>query len=662
MSSRSLWIWIGAALCSAVCALAPAGVASAESLPDGRVYELVTPPDNNFGSEVYQPEESEINAEFANTQTGFPFQAAANGERFAFVGGMTEGGSENSGHHGGNEYLATRNAGGGWTQTNISPASEPSAIYQAFSSDLSVGFLDATEPLVATAPGFGETPEYGGNYDVLYEASTGSNELTPAFDVKPPFRSMEKFRTAGTYESPAFNGGTSGNRPYSNRVIAFAGASADSSHVLFMANDALTGASEDRPAAEGGPGAPFEEDDNLYDSVDGQLQLVNVLPNGTTHVGATFGDGPIFNHVISADGSRIFWTDLTTGHLYVRENGTTTVEISSTGKYQTASNDGSKAFYINGDLYEYELNGAHTTDITPGVAVTKVVGASEDGEYVYFVTEAGELEVWHDGVTVPITVSSVSLGEVTPDGHSIVFVGFSGSVHVYDVDTGRLYCASCIGSGAAGLLQRTNEENVYQPRWISADGSRVFIDSREGLVPQDTNGHLDVYEWQRPGSAGCESGEGCVHLLSGGTSSQDSYFLDAGENGDDVFLTTRAKLVGADDNELYDLYDLRVDGTEPAVPPICTGSGCQGVPSAPPIFATPSSVTFEGVGNFETSAKEAAKPKAKPKPKKKSKKKTKGKKGKGKKKPTKASGKSKAKKSARKANGQRRSGAKGGRS
>ncbi len=82
--------------------------------------------------------------------------------------------------------------------------------------------------------------------------------------------------------------------------------------------------------------------------------------------------GPYFSHVISADGSRIFWTDLNTGHIYVRENGTTTVEISSAGQYQTASSDGSMVFYTNGDLYEYELENGQTTDLTPGVPVKRV--------------------------------------------------------------------------------------------------------------------------------------------------------------------------------------------------------------------------------------------------------------------------------------------------
>jgi hypothetical protein len=662
MSARSLSIWIGTALCGAICALASAGVANGEALPDGRVYEMVTPPDNNDGSEVYQPQEAEGHTGFSGTETQFTFQAAADGERVAFVGGMTEGGSESSGNDGGNEYLGTRLPGGGWKQTNISPPGAPSAVYEAFSSNLSVGFLDATEPLTSTAPGFGETREFAGNYDVLY-STPANGEYTPVFTAKPPYRSMSSFQTAGKANHPAFSGGSGGNRAYNNRVIAFAGASADSTHVLFMANDALTGAAEGRPAAEGGPESTFQEKDNLYESVGGQLRLVNVLPDGATHTGATFGDGPLFRHVISADGSRIFWTDLNTGHLYVRENGTTTVEVSSAGSYQIASDDGSRVFYINGDLYEYELATAQTIDLTPGVHITKVVGASEDGQYVYFVTEAGELELWHDGATLPIATSPVYLGEVTPDGHSIAFVdgplSNGGSVHVYDIDTARLYCASCTSNGTIGGLPMTNRENVYQPRWISADGSRVFFDSRQALVPQDINGWLDVYEWQRSGSGGCEASEGCVHLLSGGTSAQESFFIDASESGNDVFLVTRAKLVSSDDNELFDLYDARVGGYVPPTPPACTGTGCQGIPGAPPIFATPSSVTFEGVGNFAAPTTEAAKPKPKPeqKPKKKTRKKTKGKK-----KAHKGSRKVKSKKSARKASARKRSATKGGRS
>jgi hypothetical protein len=46
------------------------------------------------------------------------------------------------------------------------------------------------------------------------------------------------------------------------------------------------------------------------------------------------------------------------------------------------------------------------------------------------------------------------------------------------------------------------------------------------------------------------------------------------------------------------LYDARVGGGFPETTTACTGTGCQGVPPGSPVFATPSSVTFNGAGNF----------------------------------------------------------------
>lgn len=195
----------------------------------------------------------------------------------------------------------------------------------------------------------------------------------------------------------------------------------------------------------------------------------------------------------------------------------------------------------------------------------------------------------------------------------------------------------------------------------------MFFDSYQALAPQDTNGEPDVYEWERPGKGQCSDSEGCVHLLSGGTSTQGSFLLDASESGDDVFFITRAQLLGADRNELYDVYDARVDGYTPIAPPACSGSGCQGVPGAPPIFATPSSVTFAGVGNFEEEAA-PGKPKKKQQKKKARKKakrrqhKANGRKHRAKAKHKHVTGKSKGKQSARGAHGHDGAGAKGERS
>ena len=105
--------------------------------------------------------------------------------------------------------------------------------------------------------------------------------------------------------------------------------------------------------------------------------------------------------------------------------------------------------------------------------------------------------------------------------------------------------------------------------------------------------------------------KGCIYLLSGGQSADNSYLIDADSTGENVFFTSREDLVPQANGRVA-LYDARVGGGFPEVSISCTGTGCQGVPPAPPIFATPSSVTFNGVGNFlppgKTQVKRVAKP------------------------------------------------------
>jgi hypothetical protein len=179
-----------------------------------------------------------------------------------------------------------------------------------------------------------------------------------------------------------------------------------------------------------------------------------------------------------------------------------------------------------------------------------------------------------------------------------------------------------------GFLPVDENNSVYQARWISADGSRVFFDSTQALVAQDVNGVQDVYEWEREGSGSCRENPGCVYLLSGGTSSSWSSLLDAGVSGDDVFVITRARLLTEDENENFNVFDARVGGAPPPVSAACSGTGCQGVPSAPPVFATPSSATFNGAGNFSAPTHHIVKAKTKTKTRaKKGKRKRKGRKG-----------------------------------
>ncbi len=110
----------------------------------------------------------------------------------------------------------------------------------------------------------------------------------------------------------------------------FAGAAESAANgLLFEANDALlrgNGSIEKELATSVSTEIANNENSNyLYDSIDGKLSLVDILPDGSVAGDATFGgtpfpgnefDPPGFSNVISSDGSRVYWTDLHTGVVY----------------------------------------------------------------------------------------------------------------------------------------------------------------------------------------------------------------------------------------------------------------------------------------------------------------------------------------------------------
>ncbi len=168
-----------------------------------------------------------------------------------------------------------------------------------------------------------------------------------------------------------------------------------------------------------------------------------------------YGGGPGFTHVISADGSRVFWTyapdaslegrtspcnpvEHRSRALYVRENDTRpqspvgpeeeclvaadacTVQVNAAvgggGIFQGASADGSKVFFTKGDLYEYDLETGQTTDLSPGVEVKGVAGISENGEYVYYVDSNNDIVLWHAGVTTLVAKDAANSSDYVQDG------------------------------------------------------------------------------------------------------------------------------------------------------------------------------------------------------------------------------------------------------
>ena len=250
-----------------------------------------------------------------------------------------------------------------------------------------------------------------------------------------------------------------------------------------------------------------------------------------------------------------------------------------------------------------------------GGSTTFIATLSPRDDNNEIVNEAAQTGDWQPGL-------GQRTAEATPAGRGLVFMssrsltGYDNEglreVFVYDAETEHLFCASCDPSGAPpagtgpnaaflplGFSGEGGGMYTYQPRWISEDGSRVFFDSAEDPTSRKVEGPQEVYEWERDGAGSCRTTEGCVYLLSGGASTDISAFIDASASGEDVFFVTRARLVPQDRSEYDHLYDARVDGVQPLSSPECTGTGCQGVPSAPPLFATPPSVTFNGVGDVE---------------------------------------------------------------
>lgn len=198
-------------------------------------------------------------------------------------------------------------------------------------------------------------------------------------------------------------------------------------------------------------------------------------------------------------------------------------------------------------------------------------------------------------------------------------------VYFFDAVSGRLVCLSCgvgrpVGPSALGGHESMGSDDLGEPspfyvaRNISEGGGRVFFQSADGLVPQDTNGLLDVYEWERPGVGSCTeslpafrvASDGCVFAVSNVTGGSESFFMDASGSGDDVFIATADQLVPSDTDSREDVYDVRVGGGFPvtAAPPVCmSADSCKPPVSVQSgVFGAPASATFSGPGNLVSSS------------------------------------------------------------
>ncbi len=615
------------------------------NLPDCRAYEMVSPVQKGNTDIAVR-----VNAQ--NFPAGFE-QSASNGSGFAYSSEKSFSGAASAPYT--SQYVATR-GGAGWMSAPISPPRGPKSLselinikydvqYKVFTPDLSSGwFLHDTDPVLDECAVTGYPNLYrrdgGGGYEALSTAKP-TNQVATQY-----WPELQGVSVDGTHAVFRANGKLTGKAANIGGYQLYEHVAGEECGELRLVSVLPNGNASTSASSAG------------TSQVTGGETREQTVANAVSEDGSR-----IFWTATAKDA----------GPLYVRIDGKETVQVSAgPANFWTAAADGSKAIYTVGEnLFEFDVASKTQTLIagnSPGLAA-----ASKDASRLYFVSRqaldgegnAGEPNLYlrEAGATVFIaTLAAADLSRAFPyaglavinpspigrgtrasgDGGELAFVSTASltgydnrdaedgqasvELFVYEAESGKLVCVSCNPSGerpAGRQVEGSNEKvqrvaaqmapwanELYAPHSLSNDGKRLFFDSFEALVPRDTNGQEDVYEWKRAGSAKeCEEvgaelfvagAEGCLSLISSGQSPSDSEMVDATPNGSDVFIKTASSLLPQDPG-LIDIYDARVNGgfaSEPLPPPACEGEGCQ-APPAPPVDQTPASAVFRGAGNFK---------------------------------------------------------------
>jgi len=674
--------------------IATQGAGSGLVLPDGREWELVSPREKQGGLIV--------SIGVSNNAT--LIQASAAGGAITYASTAPPEGAVKG--YGAVTEIFSIKGPGGWSSQNISlPHAQALGIvannYSLFAEDLSLGLIVPVESEgeVSLAPEV--SPPATENTPYLRHDSTC--QIEPATCFEPLVTG-----------APGFSDAPPGTSDFGHKA-AVVGATADLSHVVLEeSGEALYEWSADGPPSQA-------------------VRPVSVLPAGEGGMPVN-GRLDLFEasrHAISKNGTRVVWS---ANGLYLRdmakgEGETVKLDAVRGGsgrgpalpQFQAASGDGSTVFFTDAQHLTKDADGQRTLyecavaevagkpacdlqDLTPGKAEVRgeVLGASEDGDYVYFVAggalSSGENERHEEPVSgdpnlyvlhrdsasgqweAPRLIAVLS-GEDAPDwtaegparvssnGRYLAFMsdrsltGYDNSdasssapdeeVFLYDAVAGRLVCASCNPTGARpegieigakarpGLNRMTQERDWPGPTWVAAqtpawvaagahqprylsDEGRLFFDSSDALVPQDINHDQDVYEYEPSGAGSCSTSTvtfaaasgGCVGLITSGAAPGESAFVDASENGQDVFFLAE-KLVREDPDTAIDVYDAHECTSQtpcvspPASAPACTtADACRAAPQPQPaIFGAAASATFAGAGNVTSSGSRAVWPK-----------------------------------------------------
>lgn len=624
----------------------PPRQSAATGLPDGRVYEEVSPADKH-GYEAGASARARVTSESsARVEVRLPGVASANGNAFAFTSSGPAADVNASGLS--DNFVAERTDGGWRSRSSVARVlklNEETGLLQTYirwsdySADLSHLVYEIDRGSVPDAPLRSDANIY----------RMGPNPLE------------EPVWLLRSIASPTLEQGQKG--------VAILGMTPDTQTVYFADVHRLLPEDESRSGW------------GLYEARDDEVREVGVLPGGSVpsngalpasaatsvnELNKEYEANPAsFDNQVSRDGNRLFF--FAEGQLYVHEleadggernvlvsasrlqghigeaaphgvalfeNRTKAPELQSefskavsAPTYAYASSDGSHVVFQSLDqltsdapsgnamkVYDFDVD-AGTLEYLPNVSLGGIVTAADDGSSFLFVNEDGELELWtasEGGGSVRQIAQLPPAGFVGPGrmvahGSTIVFQaegpipGVKDSadeqIYRYEVSSNTLTCVSCapgatIRSGNA-YLSATDQYTyrvVNDVRGVSADGSRIFFASPNALASRDTNGDFDTYEWEN----------GNIFLVSSGVGADYSPFLDNSESGGDVFFTSSDELVEGDNDGGFDIYDARVprpgDNPPPSAVP-CSGDVCQGPPSVVQLLSEPASAAFNGAEN-----------------------------------------------------------------
>jgi hypothetical protein len=233
------------------------------------------------------------------------------------------------------------------------------------------------------------------------------------------------------------------------------------------------------------------------------------------------------------------------------------------------------------NLYVYREGGVHyVTTFDPNTKVDRMQ-ISPDGSHMAFLSNTQ--------ATAYVNTQLDDLGRVTK----------WQEMYVYNPSNGGVLCASCIPSGAPPTifsvetvpnapLTHTYDVEASESGRFMADDGRVAFSTADALVPGDTNGKIDVYEFV----------ENRPQLISTGTGDRDTQggavfypnlhtgFEGISHDGVDLYFASFETLVPEDRNGSFvKFYDARSNGGF-AVPigllPCTAADECHGDTSVAP--------------------------------------------------------------------------------